>query len=163
MRRTPNTQQADGPMTDTVTDDARNGDPYDLERFVQAQAPVYSHVLAELRRGRKASHWMWFVFPQIAGLGGSPTAVRYAITSIDEARAYLDHPILGKRLRECCEVLLAHDGRTAEQIFGHPDVLKLRSSLTLFLRAAVDPSLFEAMLAKYFDGEPDRRTLALIE
>lgn len=150
-------------MTDTVTDGARKGDPYDLERFVQAQAPVYADVLAELRRGHKASHWMWFVFPQITGLGGSPMAVRYAISSINEARSYLDHPILGKRLRECCEILLGHAGRTAEEIFGYPDVLKLRSSLTLFLRAADDPGQFEAMLAKYFDGVPDRRTLALIE
>ena len=150
-------------MMDTVADDARRGDPYHLERFVKAQSPVYADVLAELRRGRKASHWMWFVFPQIAGLGGSPAAIRYAIGSLAEARAYLDHPVLGTRLRECCEILLGLDPRTAEEIFGYPDVLKLRSSLTLFARAAERPeTVFAAMLAKYYDGTPDARTLELI-
>ena len=138
-------------------------DLFDLDRFVQAQADSYACALAELRAGRKRSHWMWFVFPQIAGLGGSPTAIRYAIGSLAEARAYLDHPVLGTRLSECCEILLGLDGRTAEEIFGYPDVLKLRSSLTLFARAAERPeTVFAAVLAKYYDGTPDARTLELI-
>jgi uncharacterized protein (DUF1810 family) len=111
-------------------------DPFDLERFVEAQQPVYARVLGELRAGHKTSHWMWFVFPQIAGLGGSPMAIRYAIASLAEARAYLGHPVLGPRLRECCEILEGLEGARAEEIFGYPDVLKLRSSLTLFSRAA---------------------------
>ena len=151
-------------MTETDADDARRGDPYDLKRFMQAQSPVYADVLAELHRGRKSSHWMWFVFPQIAGLGGSPMAIRYAIASLAEARAYLDHPVLGTRLRECCEILLGLDGRTADEIFGYPDVLKLRSSLTLFARASRQgDSVFDTLLAKYYDGKPDPQTLALID
>lgn len=151
-------------MTETVADYARRGDPYALERFVEAQALVYADVLAELRRGRKSSHWMWFVFPQITGLGGSSMAIRYAIASLAEARAYLDHPVLGTRLRECCEILLGIDGRNAEEIFGYPDVLKLRSSLTLFARASRQgDSVFDTLLAKYYEGKPDPQTLALID
>jgi len=136
---------------------------YNLERFVEAQKPVYARVLGELRAGHKTSHWMWFVFPQIAGLGGSPTAIRYAIASLAEARAYLDHPVLGPRLRECCEILKGLEGRTAEAIFGYPDVLKLRSSLTLFSRAGGErDSVFDRLLAQYYEGKPDPQTLALI-
>lgn len=138
-------------------------DPDNLERFVEAQQPVYARVLGELRAGHKTSHWMWFVFPQLRGLGGSPMAIRYAIASLAEARAYLDHPVLGPRLRECCEILEGLEGASAEEIFGYPDVLKLRSSLTLFARAAGErDSVFDALLAKYYDGQPDPQTLALI-
>jgi uncharacterized protein (DUF1810 family) len=130
----------------------------DLERFVSAQDGVYPEALAELKAGRKRTHWMWFVFPQIAGLGASATAQRYAIASLDMARAYLAHPVLGPRLRECARTLLAIDGRSATDIFGYPDDLKLRSSMTLFARAADDPEVFEAVLDRYYDG-PDQRTL----
>ena len=134
-------------------------DPYRLQRFVEAQDPVLDRVRAELGRGRKASHWMWFVFPQVAGLGSSPTAREYAISSLDEARAYLAHPVLGPRLVECTELVSAIEGRSAEQIFGYPDDLKLRSSMTLFARAAPDTPVFAEVLDRFFDGEPDPRTL----
>lgn len=137
-------------------------DPYRLARFVDAQAGVYETALAELRRGRKTSHWMWFVFPQIAGLGSSATARTYAIASLDEARAYLAHPILGPRLRTCVDALLRHEVITAHEIFGSPDDLKLRSSLTLFAAAAPDEPIFQRALAKYFSGEPDPLTLRLL-
>jgi uncharacterized protein (DUF1810 family) len=130
----------------------------DLDRFVSAQAGVYADALAELKAGRKRTHWMWFIFPQIAGLGFSPAAQRYAIASLDEARAYLAHPVLGPRLRECAQTLLAVDGMSAREILGYPDDLKLRSSMTLFARAADDPDVFEAVLDRYYDG-PDPRTL----
>ena len=130
-----------------------------LQRFVDAQDPVYERVLAELRAGRKTSHWMWFVFPQIAGLGRSPMAQRYAITGLDEARAYLAHPVLGARLRECTQLLLDHTGLTAFDIFGGIDAIKLRSSMTLFASAADDASLFRAVLDRYYDGEDDGATL----
>ena len=133
----------------------------DLDRFLAAQAGVYDRALAELTAGRKRTHWMWFVFPQIAGLGSSPTAQRYAITSLDEARAYLAHPVLGPRLRECAGALLGVDGRSARDILGHPDDLKLRSSMTLFARAADDPEVFQAVLDRYYDG-PDPLTLKLL-
>jgi len=133
----------------------------DLSRFVSAQAAVYPEALAELKEGRKRTHWMWFVFPQIAGLGVSPTARRYAIRSLDEARAYLAHPVLGPRLEECARAVLGVDGKTAEDIFGHPDDLKLRSSMTLFARAANDPGVFQAVLDRYYDG-PDPKTLDLL-
>ena len=132
-----------------------------LDRFVSAQADVYPAVLAELKAGRKRTHWMWFVFPQIAGLGSSPTAQRYAIPSLEVARAYLAHPVLGPRLHESARALLAVEGKSAEDILGYPDDLKLRSSMTLFARAADDPADFEAVLERYYDG-PDPRTLALI-
>jgi uncharacterized protein (DUF1810 family) len=130
----------------------------DLDRFASAQAGVYADALAELKAGRKRTHWMWFIFPQIAGLGFSPAAQRYAIASLDEARAYLAHPVLGPRLRECAQTLLAVDGMSAREILGYPDDLKLRSSMTLFARAADDPDVFEAVLDRYYDG-PDPRTL----
>jgi len=135
-------------------------DPYDLARFIAAQAPVYEAVRAELMAGRKQSHWMWFIFPQIAGLGTSPTAVRYAITSLAEAKAYLAHPILGPRLRECVGLVLTVENRGAPQIFGSIDAVKLRSCLTLFEAAAPDEPAFGLALAKYFDGERDPATLA---
>lgn len=131
----------------------------DLGRFVEAQAATYAAALAELRRGRKASHWMWFVFPQIAGLGRSPTARFYALASLDEARAYLAHPVLGPRLTEVVDAILALPGRDARAVFGSPDDLKLRSSLTLFQAAAPDEPRFQRALDKYFAGRPDPLTL----
>jgi uncharacterized protein (DUF1810 family) len=132
-----------------------------LERFVQAQEGVYDTALAELRSGSKRTHWMWFVFPQVAGLGHSATAQRYAIASLAEARDYLAHPVLGPRLTEAARALLAVPGRTAGQILGHPDDLKLRSSMTLFAAAADDPAVFQAVLDRYYDG-PDPATLRLL-
>jgi uncharacterized protein (DUF1810 family) len=131
----------------------------DLERFVRAQDEhqTYRQAVTELRGGRKASHWMWFVFPQIAGLGRSPMAQAYAIADLHEARAYLVHPVLGPRLVECAEIVLAHQGSTAEQIFGGIDAMKLRSSMTLFARADPDQPVFAAVLDQYFDG-PDPET-----
>ena len=134
----------------------------DLERFVTAQDPIYERVVAELRAGRKASHWMWFVFPQIAGLGRSPTSVRYALASLDEARAYLDHPVLGPRLRECTQIVADHTGLSAFDIFGGIDALKLHSSMTLFAHAAPDDPLFKTVLDRYFDAQADPNTLARI-
>lgn len=133
-----------------------------LERFVAAQEGVYPRALAELRRGRKESHWMWFVFPQIAGLGTSPTARRYAIASADEARAFLAHPLLGARLRDCTAAILAHRERGAEAIFGPVDAMKLRSSMTLFEAVADDPAPFAAALSAFHGGERDAATLRLI-
>lgn len=131
----------------------------DLQRFVEAQARVYDSVLDELRAGRKRSHWMWFVFPQLRGLGSSPTAQHYGIASLEEARAYLDHPVLGTRLRECVALVNEIQGRSAEQIFGWPDDLKLRSSLTLFARATDDNHDFLALLDKYYGGQQDPLTV----
>jgi uncharacterized protein (DUF1810 family) len=137
-------------------------DPHDLQRFVAAQDGVFATVLAELRAGSKQSHWMWFIFPQLRGLGRTPTANFYGISSLDEARGYLSHPLLGPRLRQCVEAVLPWSKeRTAEEIFGPIDALKLRSSLTLF--DAVEPhSLFRRALDVYFDGIVDERTLALL-
>jgi uncharacterized protein (DUF1810 family) len=150
-------------------------DRYDLERFVEAQAGVYEQACAELRAGRKRSHWMWFVFPQIRGLGSSPTAVRYAISGLEEARAYLEHSVLGPRLRECAGIVVGVHGKTVEEIFGYPDDLKFHSSMTLFDRAAAlsdraaAPSaetegssgpVFHEALEKYFGGKTDQATLA---
>lgn len=137
-------------------------DPFDLNRFVTAQAPVYGQVIGELRDGRKRSHWMWFVFPQLRGLGGSPTAIRYGIASLDEARAYLGHDLLGPRLRECVLLVNQIQGRSATQIFGTPDDLKLRSSMTLFALATDDHQDFVAVLDKYYGGERDGVTLARV-
>lgn len=131
----------------------------DLQRFVDAQDRVYDNVLDELRAGRKRSHWMWFVFPQIRGLGNSPTAQHYGIASLEEARAYLNHPVLGPRLRECVALVNAVEGRSAEQVFGWPDDLKLRSSVTLFAHATDDNGDFLALLDKYYGGEQDPLTL----
>ena len=134
-------------------------DPYDLQRFVDAQNPVFDRVLAELQAGRKQSHWMWFVFPQIKGLGASPMANRYAISSIEEARAYLDHPILGPRLRECTRLVIEIEGRTTAQHFAYPDNLKFRSSMTLFAHATPDNKIFTDAIAKYFPEGDDPLTL----
>lgn len=135
---------------------------FDLARFVEAQEPVYAKVKAELRAGHKRSHWMWFVFPQIAGLGSSDMARRYAIASEDEAAAYLAHPVLGQRLRECAAIVAALDGPSAHDIFGDPDAMKFRSSMTLFSDTAPDEAVFQACIDKYFDGEPDPETLARV-
>lgn len=136
-------------------------DPFDLHRFVVAQQPVIDTVRNELRRGRKASHWMWFVFPQIEGLARSAMSQHYAIRSLDEARAYLDHPVLGARLVECVRLVIAVEGRSAHAIFGSPDDLKLHSCLTLFAEVA-EHDVFDRALAKYFDGRPDQATLDLL-
>ena len=137
-------------------------DPFDLRRFVDAQAPTYADAIAELTAGRKRSHWMWYVFPQYAGLGRSAMAERYAIRSLDEAKAYLRHPVLGPRLVECANAVLALKGPTAHEIFGSPDDLKLRSSATLFSRVAEPGSVFHRIIERYFDGKPDGRTLQLM-
>ena len=134
-------------------------DTYNLQRFVQAQAPVFEQVLSELREGRKQSHWMWFVFPQITGLGRSETARFYAITGIDEARAYLAHPLLGERLEHCAKLIEPQLQWTARQIFGTPDDLKLHSSMTLFAIAAPKRPIFQAVLDTFFDGSHDRLTV----
>jgi uncharacterized protein (DUF1810 family) len=133
----------------------------DLDRFVDAQDGVHDEALAELRAGRKRTHWMWFVFPQLAGLGSSPTARRYALGSLAEARAYLAHPVLGPRLIAAAEAVLTVPDRSAAEILGYPDDLKLRSSMTLFARAADDPAPFQAVLDRFYDG-PDPRTLELL-
>jgi uncharacterized protein (DUF1810 family) len=134
-------------------------DPFRLARFVEAQAPIHAQALAELRAGRKRSHWMWFIFPQLAGLGRSPMAQHYAIQSIAEARVYLDHPLLGPRLRECTEAMLHHRGTSAAAILGNVDAKKFRSSMTLFEAAAGDPKLFADALAHFHAGERDPETL----
>jgi uncharacterized protein (DUF1810 family) len=136
-------------------------DPFDLQRFVDAQAPVYQRVLPELKHGEKQSHWMWFIFPQLAGLGHSPMAQRYAIASRDEAAAYLEHGILGPRLRECTALVNAVKGRTIREILGSPDDLKFRSSMTLFDAVAPDRGFADA-IAKYYGGTPDQKTLDLL-
>jgi uncharacterized protein (DUF1810 family) len=141
---------------------ASAADPFDLQRFIEAQAPVYAQVCAELRAGRKTSHWMWFVFPQLAGLGHSTMAARYAISSRDEARAYLAHPVLGPRLRACTGLVLEAEGLSAYDIFGRPDELKFQSSMTLFAAVANDPEIFATALTKYFGGRRDARTLELL-
>lgn len=139
-------------------------DPYNLRRFVDAQQAVYEAVCRELRQGRKQSHWMWFVFPQIKGLGRSATAQRFAISSREEAEAYLAHPILGPRLRECSRIVADLEGRSVEDIFGYPDDMKFRSSMTLFAHAAADKDkeIFQRCLEKYFGGEADPATLVLL-
>ena len=135
---------------------------FDLDRFVRAQAPVMVQVRAELMAGRKATHWMWFVFPQLAGLGHSQWAQLYAIASLDEAQAYLAHPVLGHRLVECTGLVNAVEGRTAHEIFGSPDDLKFHSSMTLFSLAGPDEPAFGTALERYFDGRGDQRTLELL-
>jgi uncharacterized protein (DUF1810 family) len=131
---------------------------YDLDRFLSEQARVYDSVLEELRRGHKTGHWIWFIFPQIAGLGHSALSQHYAISTLDEARAYLAHPVLGARLRECAGILLGLEGRTAEAILGSTDAVKLRSCMTLFHRAAPEDAVFSQVLERYFDGAPDGLT-----
>lgn len=143
-------------------DESSPGDPFDLQRFVDAQERVYDTVLAELRAGRKRSHWIWFVFPQLQGLGTSATAQRYGISSLEEARAYLAHHVLGPRLRECARLVARSAQASADDLFGWPDNLKVRSSMTLFSRASDDPdvqALFDEVLGKYYGGEPDPLTV----
>lgn len=135
---------------------------FDLQRFVEAQEPVYDDIRSELTAGGKTSHWMWFVFPQLQGLGRSAMAIKYEIASIQEAQAYWQHPILGVRLKECVELVLAVKGKTAFQIFGTPDDLKFRSSMTLFFKAVPDKQLFKLAVTKYFDGRDDSRTIELL-
>ena len=135
-------------------------DRFQLQRFVDAQRGAYPTVLGELRAGRKRGHWMWFVFPQIAGLGRSMMAQEFALSSLDEAVAYLAHPVLGPRLRECTALVAGVEGRSIAEILGYPDDMKFRSSMTLFARAAPDDPIFAACLQKYFAGEPDPLTLA---
>jgi uncharacterized protein (DUF1810 family) len=137
-------------------------DPFDLARFTTAQEGVYDGALAEIRAGDKRSHWMWFIFPQIDGLGSSSTAKHYAIKSAEEARQYLSHPVLGPRLRECAEAVLAVEGRTASEIFSSPDDLKLKSSMTLFEVVAEEDAVFGRVLDKYYHGQPDSRTLKIL-
>lgn len=138
-------------------------DPFDLARFTSAQEGIYDRVLSELRNGRKRSHWIWYIFPQIDGLGHSATAKRYAIKSREEARGYLDHPILGARLLECAETVLAIEGRSASEIFGYPDDVKLRSSMTLFASMTEPGSVFGLVLDKFFKGRRDHKTLHFLE
>lgn len=135
---------------------------FDLQRFVDAQDPIYARVLEELRAGRKQTHWMWFVFPQIAGLGFSETAKLYGIASLDEAIAYLKHPVLGSRLIECANLVLKVRDRSIHQILGSPDDMKFRSCMTLFARAAEDPAVFKEALKKYFGGHEDPLTVERI-
>jgi uncharacterized protein (DUF1810 family) len=137
-------------------------DPHLLQRFIDAQADTYGDAAEELRQGAKRGHWMWYVFPQLAGLGHSATAQRYALRSLDEARAYLAHPVLGPRLRACTALMLAVEGRTARQILSSPDDMKFHSSMTLFALAAPDDADFKAALARYFGSIPDAATLHLL-
>jgi len=143
---------------------ATANDPFDLERFTKAQEGIYPRALSELKAGEKRSHWMWFIFPQIDGLGRSSMAIQYAIKSMDEARAYLAHPTLGKRLKECAEAVLAVQGRSASAIMGYPDDMKLKSSMTLFEKAAGDADpVFGQVLDKYYGKERDHVTLSILE
>jgi uncharacterized protein (DUF1810 family) len=146
----------------TPNDSHGTDEPFDLNRFVRAQENDYPRALAEIRSGRKRSHWMWYIFPQLDGLGSSSTAKFYAIKSLDEARAYLDHPVLGPRLRECAAAVVGVEGRSAAQIFGSPDDLKLRSCATLFAIVSPPGSIFDRLLDKYYHGERDGKTLQLL-
>lgn len=137
-------------------------DPYQLQRFVVAQEGIYEQALVELRRAKKRTHWIWYVFPQLDGLGSNPTARFYVIKSADEAKAYLLHPVLGPRLIECAEALLAITGKTATEILGFPDDLKLRSSATLFSAVSKPDSVFTRIIDQYFHGNPDPKTLDLL-
>ena len=141
---------------------SKPNDPHDLERFVSAQLDDYDEALAEIRSGRKRSHWMWYIFPQIDGLALSSTAKHFAIKSLEEAEAYLAHPVLGPRLTACAEAACAVEGRSAYEIFGSPDDLKLRSSATLFACASPPRSVFHRLIAKYYEGEPDGKTLRIL-
>lgn len=149
-------------MTPPDGETRHDADPYDLERFVRAQQHDYARALGELRNGRKRSHWMWYIFPQFRGLGFSSMSQRYAVGCVDEAKAYLRHPILGPRLTECANAMLAIANRSATEILGSPDDLKLRSSATLFAYVAPPGSEFERLLQKYWQGEPDQATLELL-
>jgi uncharacterized protein (DUF1810 family) len=143
-------------------DSVSDRDPYDLNRFISTQEGVFDRALSELRGGMKRTHWMWYIFPQIDGLGYSPTARLYAIKSMEEARQYLSHPVLGPRLKECAEAVLALQGRSASDIFGYPDDMKLQSSMTLFELVAGPRSVFERVLEKYYQGKKDAGTLQIV-
>jgi uncharacterized protein (DUF1810 family) len=149
-------EEEKGSRAQSMTDD------YNLQRFLEAQGYVYNAVLDELRAGKKSAHWMWYIFPQIKGLGHSGTAQKFAITSLEEAKAYLQHPVLGPRLRECTQLVLNMEGHSAEEIFGYPDNLKFRSCMTLFMTATPDNKVFKDALLKYFDGKPDTLTLDIL-
>ena len=138
--------------------DRPTADPYNLDRFVQAQSSVFERVLQELRAGMKTGHWMWFIFPQIKGLGRSPVSIEFAIASRQEASAYLQHPTLGPRLKQCTRLVLQVEGRSVEEIFGVPDDMKFRSSMTLFAQVSPDDDIFVKALQKYFVGVPDQLT-----
>lgn len=138
------------------------GDPYDLNRFVQAHEDDYERALSEIKSGRKRSHWMWYIFPQFDGLGFSTMSKRYSIKSVAEAKAYLSHPILGPRLTECVEAVLSVEGRSAYEIFGSPDDMKLRSCATLFASVSPKSSIFDQLLEKFFQGKRDDKTLRLL-
>jgi uncharacterized protein (DUF1810 family) len=147
-------------MSNKKTDPSTStSDPYNLDRFVQAQDPVYEEVLSELKSGTKTSHWMWFIFPQIKGLGRSPISIEFAISSREEAGAYLHHPLLGPRLKECTRLVLSTEQRSIKQIFGSPDDIKFRSCMTLFAEVSPDDNMFRQALLKYFHGVPDQLTL----
>ena len=141
---------------------AQQKQDFELIRFEDAQENIYPEVIAELRNGRKQSHWMWFIFPQLDGLGNSPTTKRYSIKSVEEAKAYLDHPLLGKRLLECFAILVGVQNRTAEQIFGYPDYLKLQSCVTLFSIVDLLQEVFNQVLGKYYNNKKDQRTIDLL-
>ncbi len=148
----------------TKTSDISNADdPFQLSRFIIAQESIYDAVLEELREGQKQSHWMWYIFPQIDGLAQSATSKYYAIKSIEEAQQYLEHPVLGKRLVECTELVLAVQGRSISQIFGYPDDMKFKSSMTLFAQATPPHSVFAQALDKYYNGEQDAKTVQILE
>jgi uncharacterized protein (DUF1810 family) len=148
-------------MTD-ANESRRSDDPYNLHRFVQAQEDDYQHALAEIRDGKKRTHWMWYIFPQIDGLAFSSTSKHYSIKSIEEAKAYLEHPLLGRRLLECAEAVVQHEGRSATEIFGSPDDLKLKSCATLFAHVLPPGSVFDRLLTKYYRGGRDEKTLRLL-
>jgi len=143
-------------MTDSTFS---SNDQFDLQRFVDAQTPVFEQVISELRRGFKRTHWIWFIFPQIAGLGHSQMTKKFSLSSLAEAQAYIKHPLLGPRLRECTRLVNQVEGRSIQQIFGYPDDLKFRSSMTLFAQATPDNALFQEALQKYFNGELDSQTV----
>lgn len=147
-------------MHDPLSKESLPLDPF--QHFLDAQAPIFDTAMAELHAGRKRTHWMWFIFPQLAGLGTSPRAQRFGIPSLGDAERYLAHPVLGGRLIACTGALLTHEGMTAEEMLGMVDAMKLRSSMTLFAQASHDSALFDAVLLRYFDGKLDARTLALL-
>ena len=146
-------------LCEAMSPNSPDRDPYNLERFVSAQDPIYAQVLSELRAGMKTSHWMWFIFPQIRGLGRSPVSIEYAISSREEAAAYLQHPVLAPRLKECTQLVLDVKARSAEEIFGSPDDMKFGSSMTLFAQVSADGDIFARALQQYFHGAPDQLTL----
>lgn len=148
-------------MTNSIATRSK-GDPYNLNRFLQAQEDDYERALSEIRSGQKRTHWMWYIFPQLSGLAFSATAQHYSIESIEEARAYLDHPVLGPRLLECAEAATRVEGRSAQQIFDSPDDLKLRSCATLFARVSPSGSVFERLIERLYQGEHDNKTLKLL-